>query len=173
MAQVNTIRESVEDNRRNNSLYTGEIGNGTRVRYAMAMDQRRPKVGVGVIVRKGENVLLGKRIGAHGSGTWSFPGGHLEFGEDVFGCAVREVYEETGLAIKNLIRGPYTNDVLEVEQKHYITLFVVGDYGSGMVKVCEPDKCEEWKWYTWDNLPQPLFLPIVHLVQTGYSPFLQ
>ena len=33
----------------------------------------RPKVGVGVIVRKDGKILLGKRRNAHGDGTWSFP----------------------------------------------------------------------------------------------------
>jgi 8-oxo-dGTP diphosphatase len=33
---------------------------------------------------------------------WSFPGGHVECGESFYGCAVREVKEETGLDIKNL-----------------------------------------------------------------------
>ncbi|MBI2476733.1 NUDIX domain-containing protein, partial [Candidatus Uhrbacteria bacterium] len=40
----------------------------------------RPKVGVGVIVWRDCEVLMQERIGAHGAGTWSFPGGHLEFG---------------------------------------------------------------------------------------------
>ena len=34
---------------------------------------------------------------------WSFPGGHVERGESAYNCAVREVREETGLEVKNLI----------------------------------------------------------------------
>ena len=33
---------------------------------------------------------------------WSFPGGHVERGESVYDCAVREVKEEAGLDISNL-----------------------------------------------------------------------
>ena len=33
---------------------------------------------------------------------WSFPGGHIERGESVYDCAVREVKEETGLDVSNL-----------------------------------------------------------------------
>jgi len=41
----------------------------------------RPKVGVGVIIVKNNKILFGKRKNAHGEGSWSFPGGHLEFKE--------------------------------------------------------------------------------------------
>ena len=42
---------------------------------------RLPRIGVGVIVQRGDRVLLGKRRSAsHGDGVWQFPGGHLEWG---------------------------------------------------------------------------------------------
>jgi 8-oxo-dGTP diphosphatase len=57
------------------------------------------RVGIGVFVWKDGKFLMGKRLGSHGSGTWSIPGGHLEFDETWQQCAVREVLEETGLKI--------------------------------------------------------------------------
>jgi 8-oxo-dGTP diphosphatase len=130
----------------------------------------RPKVGVGVIVLKDRKVLLGKRKNAHGDGTWSFPGGHLEFGESVEACAMRETEEETGIAIKNIRQGTFTNDVFEKEGKHYITLFMLAEHASGVPEVCEPEKCERWEWFAWDKLPSPLFLPIQNLIKQGYKP---
>lgn len=132
-----------------------------------------PRIGVGVIVIKDNKVLLGKRMNAHGEGTWSFPGGHLEYNESVEDCAKREVFEETGIKIKNVRLGNYTNDIFEKESKHYVTLYVISEHDSGDVKVMEPEKCEKWEWVEWSKLNKPLFLPIVNLLKQGYNPFNQ
>ncbi len=125
----------------------------------------RPKVGVGVIVLKEGKVLIGKRKSSHGEGSWSFPGGHLEFNEEIEECAKREVMEETGICVKNIRKTAYTNDIFEKEKKHYVTLFVVCEYESGNVEIKEPDKCENWMWFDTDKLPKPLFLPIQNLMK--------
>ncbi|WP_109111430.1 NUDIX hydrolase [Azospirillum sp. TSO35-2] len=59
----------------------------------------RPWVGVGVVVWRGERVLLIRRGKAPRLGQWSLPGGAQSVGETVFETAVREVREETGLAV--------------------------------------------------------------------------
>lgn len=135
------------------------------------MDNQRPKVGVGVIVKKDGKILLGKRKNAHGEGSWWFPGGHLEFNESWEECARREVDEETGIEIKNVRFGTATNDIFEKESKHYITIFMVTDFASGEVEVMEPEKCERWEWFDWDNLPQSLFVPIQNLHKIKFNPF--
>jgi 8-oxo-dGTP diphosphatase len=127
----------------------------------------RPAVGVAVVVIKNDRVLLGRRRSSHGSGFWSFPGGHLEFGESVEECAKREVLEETGLLITNIKYGPFTNDFFGDEQKHYVTLFTFADYSGGVEEAREPEKNECWSWYRWDELPHPLFLPIRNLLRLG------
>jgi len=120
----------------------------------------RPHIGVGVMVWQGDLLLLGKRISTHSENSWQFPGGHLEFGETVEACARREVGEEAGIGIRNIIPCGYSNDVFIDADKHYVTLFVTSDYSSGEATVMEPDKCEQWEWFHWSKLPEPLFLPI-------------
>ncbi len=61
---------------------------------------KRPAVGVGVFVWHDGKFLMGRRVGAHGGGKWSVPGGHLEFGESWKTCAAREVLEECGVKIR-------------------------------------------------------------------------
>lgn len=133
--------------------------------------EERPKVGIGVIVIKDNKVLLGKRRGSHGEGSWCFPGGHLEFNEELEDCAKREVFEEAGIKIKNVRTGTFTNDIFEKEGKHYVTLFLVSDYDSGDVRIMEPDKFEKWDWFEWNKLPKPLFIPIQNLLKQNYNPF--
>jgi 8-oxo-dGTP diphosphatase len=130
-----------------------------------------PRIGVGVCVIKDGKVLFGKRKNAHGEGSWCFPGGHLEWNESIEECAKREVLEETWLSIKDLRFGPYTNDIFEKENKHYVTLFVIADYDSGELKLMEPEKCERWNWFDWKKLPRPLFLPVQNLLKGKYNPF--
>jgi 8-oxo-dGTP diphosphatase len=128
---------------------------------------KRPAIGVAVVVIKGGKVLLGRRKGSHGSGSWSFPGGHLEFNETVEDCARREVLEETGIRLGNIRYGPFTNNIFGDERKHSVTLFVVAEYAGGMERGREPDKGECWGWHRWEELPQPLFLPIENLLGLG------
>jgi len=129
-----------------------------------------PRVGVGVLVWHDRKVLLGRRRGAHGAESWSFPGGHLEFGETWEACAVREVREETGLELAAISFAAVTNDVFSEEGKHYITLFMQGHARSNAAVLREPDKCEGWAWFDWSALPSPLFLPIRNLLVSGYAP---
>ncbi|MCF8051252.1 MAG: NUDIX domain-containing protein [Desulfobacterales bacterium] len=132
--------------------------------------ERRPLVGVAVIVIRDGRVLLGKRKGAHGQGTWALPGGHLEIFETIEACAKREVFEETGLSIGSIEHAAFTNDLFEEESKHYVTLFVTAPHEGGEAELREPEKCERWQWFSWQDLPSPRFLPLENLLAQGFSP---
>lgn len=131
---------------------------------------RRPAVGVGVIIRKDGNVLFGRRQGSHGAGTWSIPGGHLEWGETFEQCARREALEETGVTITNVRVAGVTNDRFAMEDKHYVTVFVVADWESGEATKRE-DQYELLEWRAWHDAPEHLFLPLEHFRKQGYDPF--
>ncbi|HYX21485.1 MAG TPA: NUDIX hydrolase [Thermoanaerobaculia bacterium] len=134
---------------------------------ALDRERKHVRVGVAVILRRGNSILMGQRKGSHGAGTWSFPGGHLEIGETVADCAVREVREETGLEIvrSSVRKLTFTNDVFEAEGKHYVTLYVEAAWPGGEARVLEPDKCAEWSWV--ESPPEPLFLPVRNLLAEG------
>jgi 8-oxo-dGTP diphosphatase len=131
----------------------------------MAEEKKEAKVGVSVLVNKGDRILLEKRQHTHGAGTWGPPSGHIDFGETPEQTAIRETQEETGVSIGELKFRVVTNDVFETEQKHYITLWFEAKYISGEPKVSAPEEESDVGWFTWDNLPQPLFLPLQHLLE--------
>jgi 8-oxo-dGTP diphosphatase len=141
------------------------------------------RVGVATIIWNTKNeILMGLRKGKHGAGTWSLPGGWMEFGESPTDTASREILEETGLrvpvgSIHPWSRIPYTNTLFQYPLIHNITLimetahhahehFIINDIGEeeqlGNPKVVlkEPDKCERWEWFPHYDLPDPLFAPL-------------
>ncbi len=130
---------------------------------------KAPRVGVGIIITKGEQVLLLRRKNVHGSGSWTTPGGHLDFGEFPEECAIREAKEETNIDITDVRFRAITNDVFEAEGKHYITIWMEGRVLAGEASVQAAYEMAEVGWFAWDALPQPLFLPFQNLLDgKGY-----
>jgi 8-oxo-dGTP diphosphatase len=121
------------------------------------MQHPQVRVGIAVFVIKNGLFIMLQRKGSHGEGTWSLPGGHLEFGESFEDAARREVMEETNLEIKNVRFGVVTNDIFTDENKHYVTIWMVSEWVSGNAENMEPEKCTAQSWHTFDTLPQPLF----------------
>lgn len=136
--------------------------------YNMCMKENLVRVGIGVFIFKDGKFLMQQRVGSHGAGTWSVPGGHLEFGESFADTAKREVKEETDLEIKNIRFGAVTNDYFAEENKHYVTVWMLSDWANGQEYIVEPDKCLAQSWRTFDNLPSPLFLPWDQLLQSEF-----
>lgn len=126
------------------------------------------KIGVACIIKKSNQVLVGKRCNSLGEGCWAFPGGHLEPGETPFNCALRETFEETGLRVVEPKVLTWTFGTFEEKKSHYVTLFVETDYAGGEASAMEPDKCEAWIWCNKDSLPFPLFDTIKALAHLGY-----
>lgn len=58
-----------------------------------------PKVGVGVLITRGNKLLLVRRTMNPERGKWSIPAGFLDRGEDPRQVAVREVFKETNLRV--------------------------------------------------------------------------
>jgi len=123
-----------------------------------------PRIGVGTIIRRGNDVLLLRRQNVHGAGTWSPPGGYYEYGETPEECAARETIEETGVTISNIRFLGVTNDFFPENKKHFITLWMHAEYASGEAGVNAPEESTEVKWFPHDELPEPLFLCFLNLI---------
>ena len=81
----------------------------------------------------------------------------------------REVFEETGISVKNIRYATFTNDIFKGEKKHYATLFVLAEYNGGDLRVKEPDKCEKWNWFVWGKFPENLFYSLKNLLTQGFD----
>jgi 8-oxo-dGTP diphosphatase len=126
-------------------------------------------LGVGVIVVREEKLLFGLRRGAHGAGSWSFAGGHVDEGEGPETTALRELEEETGLRAANPRVVAESDDTFPGGLR-YRTHFVQVDCSGGEPAVREPDACARWGWFSWDDPPEPLFLPVASLRAAGFRP---
>lgn len=125
----------------------------TYIRKRHSEKRRLVGTGVGALVLNGEGtqVLMGLRKGSHGAGTWALPGGWLEVNEEFTQCALREVFEETGLRATDLS----TPTVLDVAacnnifpKVHSVSVFVAMRLISNAEpRVTEPDKCGGWTWF--------------------------
>lgn len=133
-------------------------------------------VGANVLaVSDGKLLLLGKRKSVYGDGTWGLPGGHLELGESMLAAAARELKEETGLVAKKISFISLANNPRENQgNRHYIQLGFLAEGIEGEPKNLEPDRCEEWRWFDLNKLPEPIFhghRKLIQLYQEGKTNF--
>ncbi len=137
---------------------------------------KHPRVGVGVLLLREGKVLLGRRnpdpekadSELRGEGTWTLPGGKLEFGESLEDCAYREVLEETGMKIRKdrLKLVSISNDI--AGDAHFVTIGFLCEDFDGEPRVREED-IVEWKWFSIDELPSPLFPPSERIIRNYLS----
>lgn len=123
------------------------------------------------MILKDNKVLLGQRhpdpekadSELHGEGTWTMPGGKLDFQEGLKDAGTREVFEETGIKAKNLELISISNDT--VTDSHFVTIgFLCNDFEGG-AKIMEPDEITKWEWFDLDNLPSGMFPPSAKIIK--------
>lgn len=135
------------------------------------MERKRVGVGFGVLMLKDGKVLLGQRHDdadkadseLHGEGTWTMPGGKLEYGESFEEGAIREVKEETGMDVTTVRVIAVNND--KNEHAHFVTIGLLAEGFSGEPNVMEPDEITRWEWFPLDDLPTPMFFPSEKLLR--------
>jgi len=128
------------------------------------------KVGLGIMIKDGNKVLLGHRTkerkdtgGIFEPDSWTFPGGKQEFDETVIEGAIREVKEETNLDTSDIKVFNVSDDIQP--NKHYVTIQLIASSYSGELRVMEPLKEDKWGWFDLDNLPNNLYSPTKKFIE--------
>ena len=94
-----------------------------------------------------------KKAADENHGKWIGVGGKFEEGETPEECAIREVYEETGLKVGSLrLRGIITF-VMQPLSTEYMFLYTSGDFSG---QLSDPDDCPEGvlRWIEKDRLDE-------------------
>lgn len=95
----------------------------------------RPIVGIGIIVLKGDSVLLVRRGKPPNVGSWTLPGGAQELGETMEQAARRELAEETGVVVGPLQLAAAVDNIRPDQdgrvQFHYTIIDYAGPWLSG------------------------------------------
>ena len=112
------------------------------------MKARNINVTMECFIKKGDKYLMlhrskDKKIMP---GIWMAPGGKREFNEGLFEATRREVFEETGLKIKNLQVKVIGNAYIQDIDEEFFFHFVFADYAGGKLKQNKNDG--ELVWLT-------------------------
>lgn len=135
------------------------------------MTQQYPLIGTAMWVKKDGKILLGVRAKekSAGAGSWCPPGGHLEMHETIEEGVVRETREEASIEVNNVQLMTYIEDPRATDGSHYVTFHYVCDWLSGDPQP-QAGESENWQWFNWENLPQPLFKPALDFVARSINP---
>jgi ADP-ribose pyrophosphatase YjhB (NUDIX family) len=105
------------------------------------------------VVRDGK-VLVVRRARAPANGVFSLPGGVVETGETLHEAVVREIREETGLAIEPVALAGFRETIVRDKddrvERHFVILPFAARWLAG-----EPvlnDELSEWRWVDQDEL---------------------
>jgi len=131
-------------------------------------DQDQPSIAAAIVVQDGRVLMVRRRI-TEGELSWQFPAGKIEPGETPEEAAVRETYEETGLAVKPA--------QLLGDRVHPMTtrmmFYVACDVVSGTATAGSRDEVAEVAWARRDEIaayvPHGLFEPVQAYVDETLS----
>jgi len=116
-------------------------------------------VGCGALIINEKNqALFLKRTSKTGNmiGLWSQPGGAVKIGEKVEDAVKREIKEELDVGIEVIKFLCFTEGSIEEGNQNWLSLNYLAKIIGGEVTNMEPEKHEEVKWFSLNDLPENL-----------------
>ncbi len=114
----------------------------------------------GILIEDGRLLLVKQDVST--TRHWALPGGKLEYGETIEQCLVREIKEETGLAVKvkELL---YITDRFRHMNNHVVHIaFLVERIG-------EKSPSENWQHQDLKEIREVKMVPVAELTDYGFS----
>ena len=110
-----------------------------------------PQLAVSAAIFRDDKILLVRRARSPAKGFYSLPGGRVEFGETLHAALVREVGEETGLAVE-IVGLAGWREVMPISAGagHYFIMSFAARWSSGEVILNE--ELDEFRWLSPDAL---------------------
>lgn len=110
-------------------------------------------VNVYLILKQSNKILLHLRKNTgYCDGMWSLVAGHVENSESATAAMIREAYEEIGIKLS-----PFQIKVVHVMHRQTnrlnVDIFFDCPLWEGIIKNCEPEKCERLEFFSLENLP--------------------
>ncbi|MBB3159726.1 NUDIX domain-containing protein [Rhizobium laguerreae] len=115
-----------------------------------------PGLGVGLVILRDARILLYKRMRSPEAGYWNIVGGKVDHMEPAETAARREAEEETGLTIGRIERLCISEQIIDADRQHWISLLYLAHDVEGEPQLTEPDKLSDFGWFPLTDLPEPL-----------------
>lgn len=130
------------------------------------MIQGKDYIGVGcgaIIINDNNEILLLKRSqkNRNDAGFWTCPGGAVEWFENTEEAVIREAKEEVGLDVEVVRLLKFSNMINQETQSHWVGVQYLCRVVSGEPVNVESDVHEEVKWFSLDDLPEKLTIPVI------------
>lgn len=124
-----------------------------------------------ILFKQADKILLIRRFNTgYQDGNYSLPAGHVDGGEPADIAAVREALEEVGVRIEPedlrfvhlMHRNVDADDRYKLERAD---IFFEALKWDGEIVNCEPEKCDELRWESVNNLPENVIPEVAHVLQ--------
>ncbi len=129
----------------------------------------RPCAGI-MLANKDGKVFVGQRLDNRSSEAWQMPQGGIDEGEEPQDAAIRELFEETGIApflvdviaqsreehfydLPDELVGKLWKGKWRGQRQHWFLMRFKGDDGDINIET-EHAEFSQWQWITPDRLPQ-------------------
>lgn len=117
-----------------------------------------PRVGCGAAILRDGRLMLVKRRRPPEPDHWGLPGGKVDFLETIPDAVIREIDEELGIRIGNLVLLCVVDQIDEAAGTHWVAPVYRAEILDGEPAVREPEALSDAGWFALDDLPGPLTL---------------